>query len=218
MSAIRGSLLRIRIVPNRRDLRRMAVVLGLVLLAAVWLTMLRMPGRSHEGPLPPLTPEQRALAVALHADVRVLASDIGPRNTFRPAALERAADWIESRLESTGLVTRRQTFEVDGLDCSNVIAEVGGTIRPDEIVVVGAHYDTCGSSEGAALPGVVPGVDLSDHWSFWQVGVPALMVTDTAMFRYDWYHDRGDRPERLDDERMARVVDGLDAVVVRLAE
>ena len=44
------------------------------------------------------------------------------------------------------------------------------------------------------------------------------MVTDTAMFRYDAYHDLEDRPERLDYERMARVVHGLDAVVIRLAE
>jgi hypothetical protein len=39
-------------------------------------------------------------------------------------------------------------------------------------------------AEGAALPDVVPGAGWSDHWSFWRTGVPAVMVTDTAPFRY----------------------------------
>ncbi|GIW71619.1 MAG: hypothetical protein KatS3mg102_1161 [Planctomycetota bacterium] len=71
-------------------------------------------------------------------------------------------------------------------------------------------------SEGAALPGWVPGVGWSDHWSFWQAGYPAIMVTDTALYRNPWYHDEGDTPERLDYERMARVVEGLVAVVREL--
>ena len=43
-------------------------------------------------------------------------------------------------------------------------------------------------SEGAALPGFVPGVGWSDHWSFWREGYQAIMVTDTAPFRYPHYH------------------------------
>jgi hypothetical protein len=35
------------------------------------------------------------------------------------------------------------------------------------------------------------------------------MVTDTAPFRDPAYHRATDTPERLDYERMARVVDGL---------
>ncbi len=64
-------------------------------------------------------------------------------------------------------------------------------------------------SEGAALPESVPGVGWSDHRSFWAAGIPALMVTDTAPFRDPAYHRATDTPERLDYERMARVVDGL---------
>ena len=73
-------------------------------------------------------------------------------------------------------------------------------------------------SQGGALPGALPGVGWSDHWSFWQVGYPALMVTDTAPFRYPHYHRPSDTPDKLDYERMARVVDGLRAVVEELAE
>src|SRR5207248_5216716 len=43
-------------------------------------------------------------------------------------------------------------------------------------------------SEGAALPGFIPGVSWSDQWSFWKHGYPAIMVTDTALFRYPHYH------------------------------
>jgi hypothetical protein len=68
-------------------------------------------------------------------------------------------------------------------------------------------------SEGAALPANVPGVGWSDHWSFWQAGYPAVMVTDTAPFRYAAYHTAQDTPEKLDYGRMARVVLGLRAVL-----
>lgn len=64
-------------------------------------------------------------------------------------------------------------------------------------------------SEGGTAPGFVQGIDWSDHWAFGEVGIPALMVTDTAPFRYPHYHAAADTPDRLDYERLARVVDGL---------
>jgi Zn-dependent M28 family amino/carboxypeptidase len=64
-------------------------------------------------------------------------------------------------------------------------------------------------SEGAAMPAFVPGVDWSDHASFWEAGYPALMVTDTAPYRYPHYHLASDTPDKLDYERLARVVTGL---------
>lgn len=72
-------------------------------------------------------------------------------------------------------------------------------------------------SEGAALPGFVSGVGWSDHWSFWQVGVPAVMVTDTAVFRNPSYHLLSDTPDAVDAGAMQRVTHGLDAVLRDLA-
>jgi hypothetical protein len=72
-------------------------------------------------------------------------------------------------------------------------------------------------AEGAALPEFVPGVGWSDHWAFWQLGVRAMMVTDTAPFRNPNYHQRSDLPHTLDFERSARVVVGLVSVVRDLA-
>jgi Zn-dependent M28 family amino/carboxypeptidase len=72
-------------------------------------------------------------------------------------------------------------------------------------------------SEGLAAPGSWPGVGWSDHWSFWQQGYPAIMVTDTALFRNPYYHSHRDTADRLDFGRMARVVDGVGKVIVSLA-
>ncbi len=71
-------------------------------------------------------------------------------------------------------------------------------------------------SEGAALPARYADIGRSDHWSFWQVGYPAIMVTDTAPFRYPHYHRATDTFDKIDYERMARVVSGLEAVVADL--
>jgi Zn-dependent M28 family amino/carboxypeptidase len=71
-------------------------------------------------------------------------------------------------------------------------------------------------SEGAALPNALPGVGWSDHWSFWQVGYQAIMITDTATFRYPYYHTEQDTADKLDYDRFARVVDGVDHVIADL--
>jgi hypothetical protein len=67
-------------------------------------------------------------------------------------------------------------------------------------------------SEGAALFASLPGVGWSDHWSFWQVGYPGVMVTDTAPFRYPHYHTGADTPDKLDYE-LERVVGELVGVL-----
>lgn len=66
-------------------------------------------------------------------------------------------------------------------------------------------------------PRWVPGVDFSDHASYWNAGYPAVMVTDTAFYRNPHYHTARDRPETLDYARMADVVRGVYAAVLRLA-
>ena len=73
-----------------------------------------------------------------------------------------------------------------------------------------------GAVDGRRLTDVA-GVGWSDHWSFWQAGYPAIMVTDTAPFRYPWYHTAHDTPDKIDFEKLAQVVDGIEAVIVSLA-
>jgi Zn-dependent M28 family amino/carboxypeptidase len=279
--------------------------------------MIAMPGRSHTGPLPPLSEEGRALAERLRRHVAVLAK------SERNADLETAARYIESAFGSS----ESQYFESGGRKVRNI-----QTTKPS-VIVVGAHYDTVpgspgaddnasavavlielaamqlpvrfvafaneempyflgpemGSfvsakrsrergediramfslemlgyyrdapgiqqypaplglfypdradfiafvgdlgaralvtrsissfrknarfpSEGVAAPAAIPGVSWSDHWSFRKHGYPAIMVTDTAFYRYPHYHLPSDTPEQLDYERMARVTLGLAAML-----
>jgi Zn-dependent M28 family amino/carboxypeptidase len=72
-------------------------------------------------------------------------------------------------------------------------------------------------SEYLAAPRFIPGLSWSDHLSFWREGYPALMVTDTAFYRYAHYHRAEDTPDQLDYQRMARVVQGLAEAIVALA-
>jgi len=68
-------------------------------------------------------------------------------------------------------------------------------------------------SEGAALPWFIPGVSWSDQWSFWKNGYPGIMVTDTAPFRYPYYHSASDTPDKLDYDRFTLVVSGMEKVI-----
>jgi len=71
-------------------------------------------------------------------------------------------------------------------------------------------------SEGVAAPESIPGIGWSDQWAYWKFGWPALMVTDTAPFRYPHYHTLRDTPDKLSYERLARVVKGLEGVLREL--
>jgi hypothetical protein len=66
---------------------------------------------------------------------------------------------------------------------------------------------------GGVFPESIPGVGWSDHWSFWQEGFPAIMVTDTIPFRYEHYHKPTDTVDQLDMEQLEFVVKGLEEVI-----
>ena len=71
--------------------------------------------------------------------------------------------------------------------------------------------------QSAAVPAAIAGVGWSDHWAFWQAGYPGMMVTDTAPYRYPWYHTADDTPDKISADKVAHVVDGLEHVVSVLA-
>jgi Zn-dependent M28 family amino/carboxypeptidase len=72
-------------------------------------------------------------------------------------------------------------------------------------------------SEGVAAPADIPGIGWSDHWAFWQEGYSAVMLTDTAPYRYPHYHLASDTPDKLDYDSFARVVWGLKEMFGALA-
>lgn len=101
----------------------------------------------------------------------------------------------------------------------NFVAFVGLTSSRDFVreTVASFREQAAFPSVGGSAPGAIPGIDWSDHWSFAQIGVPALMVTDTALNRYPHYHEPTDTPDKLDYQSLARVVWGLERVIRRKA-
>jgi Zn-dependent M28 family amino/carboxypeptidase len=304
---------------------------------------LHMPGETHTGPLPPLRAEEIQIRDRLFAQISVLAGHIGERNLWNYQALVAAAEYIERTFAELGYVPSDEPFESRGQTVRNIVAEKQGNTVPEEIVLVGAHYDSvlgspgandngtgvaallelarlladrelartvrfvafvneeppfsyspemgslvnakaartrgddiramlsletvgCYSdepdtqkypfplrwfypdtanfigfvgnlssrklvrsalgafrrhtsfpAEGAAVPEWIPGVGWSDHWSFWQQGYPAIMVTDTAFYRYAHYHTETDTPDKVDYDRTARMVAGLASAIAELA-
>jgi hypothetical protein len=78
------------------------------------------------------------------------------------------------------------------------------------------HHATL-PAQGAALPSLIPGIGWSDQWAFWRMGFRAVMVTDTAFYRYRHYHTADDTPDKLDYQRTARLTSGLAHAIQELA-
>ena len=317
-------------------------VVPLVILVGIWFVT-GMPGSTWTGPLPPLTDREQLIHDNLKRHVAALAGRIGERNVWRPEAMAAAAGYIQERFEDAGYTVNVQPFTSRGLTVNNIEAVLPGQGAADEIIVVGAHYDsvadspgaddnasgvaallelarllagttlprtvrfvafaneeapffygdemgsnlyaaraqaqgehveamlsletlgyftdqpgsqkypfpfsylypdtgnfigfvgnlssrslvrkavgafrasTAFPSEGVAAPSGIEGIHWSDHWSFWEAGYPAIMVTDTAPFRYPYYHTAKDTPAQLDYNGLARVTGGLADVVGVLA-
>ena len=280
----------------------------------------------------------------LKVHVAVLADEIGPRDVFVPDKLDAAAAYIRGFWKKAGYEVSAQTFRVEKVACHNLAVEIPGESKPDEIVLVGAHYDTVSWSPGAndngsavaallelsglfstkstgttlrfvafaneeppffktrsmgslvyakacrerkenivamvcletigyfrderktqkypfplgffypdrgnfvavvgnlrskplvksfardfmeesdfpvecaATFGFITGIDWSDHWSFWRCGYPAIMITDTALFRYPYYHSSQDTPDKIDYHSLARVTHGVYKALNRIVQ
>ncbi|MEM9015634.1 MAG: M28 family peptidase [Verrucomicrobiota bacterium] len=113
--------------------------------------------------------QKRAVDVSfVQASMKTLAETIGERHLGKPETLEQAAFWLESTLGpgNLGYKVERHVYEVEETEVRNLIAELPGTNRRREIVVVGAHYDTVPDCPGA-----------NDNGS----GVAALLTIARAM-------------------------------------
>lgn len=70
--------------------------------------------------------------------------------------------------------------------------------------------------ECISIWGRIPGVGWSDHEAFWEHGIEAVMVTDTAPFRNPRYHTAQDTADTLDYKRLARTTAALIDTIGRL--
>ncbi|HJR60803.1 MAG TPA: M28 family peptidase [Vicinamibacterales bacterium] len=111
--------------------------------------------------------------------------------------------------------------EMTGLypDVGNFIGFVGNE-ESKELLETAARAFAAHASvplQAAAMPAGLPGAGWSDHWAFWQAGYPGLMVTDTAPWRYPWYHTADDTPDKIDFDKLTDVVNGLEHVTLALS-
>lgn len=174
----------------------------------------------------PLARQVRLVAFANEEPPFFLSSDMGSRQYARRCREGRDRVVAMLALETMGCYSDRRfsqsypfPFGLFYPRTGNFIAFVGN-LRSRALVrrCVGAfRRHAAFPSEGTAAPGYLPGVFWSDHWAFWREGYRALMVTDTALFRYGYYHLAGDTPEKIDYARLARVVTGLAGVIEELA-
>lgn len=121
-----------------------------VALFIVWRSLIWMPGVSFRGDYAPLNEDELQIRHSLQQDLTVLAEEIGERNvSHRYEQYIEAAEFIERSLQAAGHETRRQEIQVDDKVVWNVDVQCTGSRHPDEVIVVGAHYDTVPGSPGA---------------------------------------------------------------------
>ncbi|MFC1743770.1 M28 family peptidase [Candidatus Riflebacteria bacterium] len=318
------------------------VILLLAGLSFPYFFKLKMPGKCYAGARQPLSTKEEKLKQQLKKHVYKLGEEIGERNLWEYANLEETANYIKDCLTSQGYSVETQVFPIQGKVFKNLEVEIPGAKKPDEIVVIGAHYDSvygcpaandnatgvagilelagiflhkkpartlrfvafvneeppffqthnmgslkyalrckereekvvamlsletmgyysdaAGSqkypfplnffypntanfiafvsdnsskkllefcissfrnnckfpSEGAVAPSIIPGISWSDHWSFWKAGYPAVLITDTALFRYAHYHLASDTPDKVDYAALSLVLSGLCPVIEEL--
>jgi Zn-dependent M28 family amino/carboxypeptidase len=85
----------------------------------------------------------------LREDIERLAGEIGERNFEHYRKLLEAAAFIEQSFQAVGYRPVRQEYEAQGQRFANIEVELLGQDRPQEILIVRAHYDTERGSPGA---------------------------------------------------------------------
>jgi Zn-dependent M28 family amino/carboxypeptidase len=103
-------------------------------------------------------------------------------------------------------------------DKGNFIAVVGNLRSKPLVKSFTRHFmeESDFPVECVATFGFLTGIDWSDHWSFWHCGYPAIMVTDTALFRYPYYHSSEDTSDKIAYHQLSRVTHGIFGALTRI--
>jgi len=127
-------------------LRRFLIGTGMTLLTCILAVclllylMISMPGQSVTGSLPELDARQESLANRLQNHVNILANIVGPRHEEIPENLERAAGYIITQFSAIGYTPKVSTYADGRFQIIDI--NLAGKSRADEIIVLGAHYDS----------------------------------------------------------------------------
>lgn len=187
-----------------RILGLLAVFAGIVIIMGVF--SVHMPGEGGIEQLKSLNHAQFHAAQRLKRHVEVLAGEIGERHYNIPEAYTAAANYIETAFSENGLVPYTEVFG-DKSQYRNIIAEHYGTILADEIIIIGAHYDTVWMTPGADdnASGVAVMLELARQVNTMQLGRTVRFIafaneerphylTDNmgSLHHAKWANQRGD--------------------------
>ena len=93
--------------------------------------------------------ERDCIETNLRLHVDRLAGLIGPRTLKRPITIAATIGYITGQWSEMGHAVHNDTYDALGADATNLIVEKPRTKRANEIVLLGAHYDTVLSTPGA---------------------------------------------------------------------
>lgn len=96
-----------------------------------------------------MSAEGQQVEANLRLHVDRLAGLIGPRTLRRPKTIQATIGYIEGQWAEMGYTVERETYDALGDQATNLVVERAGGKRADEIVLLGAHYDTVSSTPGA---------------------------------------------------------------------
>jgi hypothetical protein len=99
---------------------------------------------------PELSVDEQDLLSRLAVHVQHL-QGLGERTPSRPWELADASDYVARTLEELGYPLERQGYEQDGVVAQNLTVRAFGGERGDQVIVVGAHYDSSPGSSGARV-------------------------------------------------------------------
>jgi Zn-dependent M28 family amino/carboxypeptidase len=117
------------------------VMAGTIALTIAVVNHLAMPGKSYSETPPPLTQTQRLRQDDLKKMVQKLSGEIGIRDDR--SGLDQTLRVIAP------LLPQQQDYQAKGVTYQNRSLEIRGQTKPDEIILIGAHYDTVAVSPGA---------------------------------------------------------------------
>lgn len=125
----------------------LAILFLVVFICGFIYLAVKMPGESLTDDLPPITPEISALSQRLQGHVQHLSEQIGERSAGQRIKLDETADYIEQEFEKLGYIPVNRTFGEEQF--RNIEVDLYGTDKRNEILVIGAHYDTTWLTPGA---------------------------------------------------------------------
>lgn len=95
----------------------------------------------------------------------------------------------------------------------NFLAVVSDLKNRTLVNEVASHLNKSFPIQKLAAPRFINDIERSDHRPFWEAGIPALMITDTAEFRNENYHTASDRWDTLDYNKMASFITALNGIL-----